>query len=94
LCTDPDSFPNSLPTSAYPVGVVAGIRQASILDLIPGKDDGLVPPESAKIDAMVDLATAKANHMTIRYSREVSRQTIAFCRLENSSSIPDIWGLL
>jgi pimeloyl-ACP methyl ester carboxylesterase len=78
LGTDPDSFPNSLPAPDYPVGVIAGVRKAALLDLIPGDDDGLVPLESTKVAGMVDFIIVESNHYFIRYSQEVARQTIAF----------------
>ena len=78
LGTDPDSFPNSLPTPDYPVGVIAGVRDARFIDLIPGDDDGLVPLESTKVPGMVDFIVVESNHYLMRYSHEVARQTIAF----------------
>jgi hypothetical protein len=80
LGTDPDSFPNSLPAPDYPVGVIAGVREAAFLDLIPGDDDGLVPVESTKVAGMADFVVVESNHVYLRYSREVARQTIAFLR--------------
>jgi pimeloyl-ACP methyl ester carboxylesterase len=80
LGTDPDSFPNSLPAADYPLGVIAGVRDARFVDLIPGDDDGLVPLESTKVTGMVDFTIVEANHLLLRYSQEVARQTIAFLR--------------
>jgi pimeloyl-ACP methyl ester carboxylesterase len=80
LGTEPDSFPNSLPAADYPVGVIAGIRDARFVDLIPGDDDGLVPLESTKVAGMIDFIIVKSNHAWMRYSRDVARQTIAFLR--------------
>lgn len=80
LGTDPDSFPNSLPAPDYPVGVIAGVRDARFIDLIPGDDDGLVPLESTKVAGMVDFIIVESNHYLMRYSQEVARQTIAFLR--------------
>jgi pimeloyl-ACP methyl ester carboxylesterase len=80
LGTDPDSFPNSLPAPDYPVGVIAGVRDARFVDLIPGQDDGLVPLESTKVAGMVDFIMVESNHVWMRYSQEVARQTIAFLR--------------
>jgi pimeloyl-ACP methyl ester carboxylesterase len=80
LGTGPDSFPNSLPAPDYPVGVIAGVREAPFVDVIPGEDDGLVPLESTKVVGMVDFVIVESNHMLMRYSQEVARQTIAFLR--------------
>jgi pimeloyl-ACP methyl ester carboxylesterase len=79
LGTDPESFPNSLPAADYPVGVVAGVRDARF-DLIPGDDDGLVPLESTKVAGIVAFITVESDHVWMRYSQEVARQTIAFLR--------------
>jgi pimeloyl-ACP methyl ester carboxylesterase len=80
LGTGPDSFPNSLPAPDFPVGVIAGAREARFLDLIPGDDDGLVPVESTKLTGMLDFIIVDSNHAMMRYSGEVARQTIAFLR--------------
>ena len=80
LGTEPDSFPNSLPAADYPVGVIAGVRDARVVDLIPGDDDGLVPLESTKVAGMIDFVIVESNHAWMRYSQEVARQTIAFLR--------------
>jgi pimeloyl-ACP methyl ester carboxylesterase len=80
LGTGPESFPNSLPAPDYPVGVIGGLRDAAVLDLIPGDDDGLVPLESTKLDGMVDFIIVNTNHAMMLYSQEVARQTIAFLR--------------
>ena len=78
LGTDPDSFPNSLPAPDYPVGVIAGVRDARFVDLIPGDDDGLVPLESTKVAGMVDFIMVDSNHVLDGIQPEVARQTIAF----------------
>jgi pimeloyl-ACP methyl ester carboxylesterase len=80
LGTGPESFPNSLPPPDHPVGVIAGIRNAALFDLIPGDDDGLVPLESTRVDGMVDFIVVESNHYLMRYSPEVARQTIAFLK--------------
>jgi pimeloyl-ACP methyl ester carboxylesterase len=80
LGTDPDSFPNSLPAPDYPVGIIAGIRNAALLDLIPGDDDGLVPLASTRLAGMTDFVVVESNHWFMRYSQEVADQTIAFLR--------------
>jgi pimeloyl-ACP methyl ester carboxylesterase len=81
LGTGPESFPNSLPAPDYPVGVIAGVRDARFIDLIPGEDDGLVPLESTKVAGMVDFVMVESNHLLMRYSQEVAHQTIAFLRV-------------
>lgn len=82
LGTDPESFPNSLPAPDYPVGVIAGVRQAGIEedDRMPGVDDGVVPVESAKLEGMTDFVIVRSSHSLMRYSRSVAKQTLTFLR--------------
>jgi pimeloyl-ACP methyl ester carboxylesterase len=81
LGTQQDSFPNSLPQPNYPVGVIAGVWEAPMLDdLIPDDSDGLVPRASTRVEGMTDFVVVESNHWSLRYSREVALQTIAFLR--------------
>lgn len=80
LGTDPKSFPNSLPAPDYPVGIIAGVGESPLVDMIPGKDDGLVPLESTKTANMTDFIAVDSNHLSMRYSQEVAQQTIAFLK--------------
>lgn len=83
LGTDKDSFPNSLKPPYYPVGIIAGESKVFNNDkIIPGKDDGMVPIESAKLEGMTDMIIINTNHIIIKHKREVSKQTIEF--LKNS----------
>ena len=79
LGTDDDSFPNSLAAPYYPVGVIAGESSRDIDDeILPGKDDGLVPVESTKLEGMSDFIVVETGHAFMRYDEEVARQTVAF----------------
>jgi predicted alpha/beta-hydrolase family hydrolase len=81
LGTDPDSFPKSLETPDYPVGIIAGELNSELNDpVIPGKDDGLVSVEATKIDTMTDFIIIETGHSMMRYDREVADQTIEFIR--------------
>ncbi|MCA9732031.1 MAG: alpha/beta fold hydrolase [Deferribacteres bacterium] len=79
LGTDKNSFPNSIAEPYYPVGVIAGISESfDNEEFLPGKDDGLVPLESTKLNGMSDMVIVKSGHSMMRYNAEVAEQTIAF----------------
>jgi uncharacterized alpha/beta hydrolase family protein len=79
LGTDDKSFPKSLKTPYYPVGVIAGEVKSKFNDpVIPGKDDGIVSVEATKIDSMTDFIIIETSHSMMRYNREVADQTIEF----------------
>jgi pimeloyl-ACP methyl ester carboxylesterase len=82
LGTDAASFPNTLPTPNYPVGIIAGVKPSSITKQHQTSDidDGIVPLASAKLSGMSDFITLKSTHAALRYRRDVARQTIAFLR--------------
>lgn len=81
LGTDDDSFPKSLAAPYYPVGVIAGESRLDIDDeILPGKDDGLVPVEATKLEGMSDFVVVESGHAFMRYDEEVARQTVAFLR--------------
>ncbi len=79
LGTGSDSFPASLSDPHYPVGVIAGVKAGPLLDdVIAGDHDGLVPVESTKVPGMVDFIAVDSGHSSLRYSEEVTHQTVAF----------------
>ncbi|KPJ94425.1 MAG: acetyltransferase [Gammaproteobacteria bacterium SG8_11] len=82
LGTSKNSLPNRLGAVDYPVGVITGNRSINpILSLlIPGKDDGKVSVERAKIQGMSDFLVVPHTHPMIMNSREVIRQTQYFLR--------------
>ncbi|RJP95628.1 MAG: alpha/beta hydrolase [Desulfobacteraceae bacterium] len=81
LSTDKKSFPNSIADPYYPVGIIAGISEDNDNeDILPGKDDGLVPLESTKISGMTDMIIIQSNHWMLRYDQEAASQTIEFLR--------------
>lgn len=82
LGTAPEAFPRSLPPPDYPVGVIAGIDgDADNDDLLPGRDDGLVPVESTKLEGMDDFIIVESSHSMLRYNDRVAQATIRFLRL-------------
>lgn len=81
LGTDENSFPNSISCPYYPVGIIAGTMKTEINEgMIPGKDDGIVPLESTKLDQMTDMIIIKTNHLFLPKSIPVAEQTIEFLR--------------
>ena len=80
LGTDDESLPNRLEAPYYPVGVIAGIYNSDNEDYLPGRDDGLVTVESAKLKGMTDFILVESGHSFMRYNEEVAKQTIAFLK--------------
>lgn len=80
LGTDPESLPNRLGGVDYPVGVITGDRSFNPLFswLIPGKDDGKVSVETAKVEGMVDFLVVPETHTFIMRSPEVIEQVLHF----------------
>jgi hypothetical protein len=79
LGTDENSFPNSIASPYYPVGIIAGTTEIINNEkVIPGKDDGIVPLESTKLEQMTDIIILKTNHAMLPKSRKVANQTINF----------------
>lgn len=83
LNTGGQSFPNSLADPYYPVGVIAGVSEGfNNEDIIPGKDDGIVPLKSAEVNNMTDIIIIATSHSMMRYDSEVASQTIEFLKHE------------
>ena len=81
LGTGQENFPRSLPLPDYPVDVIAG--ESDGLDnesVLPGRDDGLVPIESTKLEGMADFILIQTSHSMMRYDKGVAAQTVAFLR--------------
>lgn len=82
LGTDPHSAPNQLGPVNYPVGVIAGDRSINWINslMIPGRNDGKVSIERAKVEGMNGYLVIHATHPFIMRNREAIRQTIQFLR--------------
>ncbi|MCP4312474.1 MAG: lipase, partial [Bacteroidetes bacterium] len=80
LTTDLNSIPNKLKPIPYDVGVIAGRRTLEpwFSKLIPGKDDGKVSVESARLDEMKDFIIVDHAHTFIMKSEDVKRQVVNF----------------
>jgi len=80
LGTDDTSLPKTLAAPRYEVGIITGDWTINpILSLlIPGKDDGKVSVESAKLEGMKDFLVVPEAHTFIMYDDEVLRQVTFF----------------
>ena len=80
LGTDPDSLPNTIGSPNYEVGIITGDKTINpILSLlIPGKDDGKVSVESAKLHGMKDFLIVPRSHPFIMNDEKVLQQIVAF----------------
>ncbi len=69
LGTDRESLPLQLPGVDFEVGVITGDRTINFINslLIPGKDDGKVSVERAKLDGMSDFLVTHHTHPFINY---------------------------
>ncbi len=82
LSTSPDSLPNRLGPVDYPVGIITGDRYAFFdawfSTILPGKDDGKVSVERAKLDGMSDFLVVHESHPFIMNAEYVHEETIYF----------------
>lgn len=82
LGTDKESFPNNIGPPDYEVGIITGNKTINpILSLlIPGKDDGKVSVERAKLMGMKDFMIVPKTHPFIMNSEDVINQAIFFIK--------------
>jgi triacylglycerol lipase len=82
LGTDTDSLPKTLGDPNYEVGIITGDKSINpILSLlIPGKDDGKVSVENAKLHGMKDFLVVHKTHPFIMGDDEVIQQVITFIK--------------
>ncbi len=84
LRTGAEGLPEQIGPADYPLGIITGDRQAP-WDLLfrkwlPGRDDGKVSVDSARLEGMHDLLVVHASHTFIMLKDEVIAQVIAFLR--------------
>ena len=84
LGTGIDSMPNKLGPVAFKLGVLTGSKTINpiLSAMIPGKDDGKVSVDRAKVKGMSDFMVVPSSHPFIMRSKEVMKQTVYF--LEHS----------
>jgi len=82
LGTGTGSLPRTLGPPDYDVGIITGDKTINpILSLmIPGKDDGKVSVESAKLEGMKGFLVVHKTHTFIMNDETVIEQVIAFIR--------------
>lgn len=82
LGTGSGSLPKTLGTPNYDVGIITGDKTINpILSLlIPGKDDGKVSVESAKLQGMKDFLVVHKTHPFIMNDGKVLEQVTAFLK--------------
>ncbi len=79
LGTGPDAFPASLPPPNYPVGVIAGTRDAIVTnEWLPLPNDSMVSRDSARLDGATDYLEFEVTHWGLRNNPDVAAATIAF----------------
>ena len=79
LNTGPNSFPASLPTPHFPVGVIAGTQDNPVSNQwLPLPNDGMVSVESARLDGMTDFIDLDVNHWGLRTEPDVASQVVEF----------------
>jgi pimeloyl-ACP methyl ester carboxylesterase len=82
LGTDGASAPMTLPPPDIEFGVIAGTHSINwiLSSLIPGRDDGKVSVERAKLPGMIDFVTAPCSHPFLMRDRDVIALTLRFLR--------------
>ena len=90
-----DGVPGKLGPVDFELGVIAGTRSWNPLFswLIPGRDDGKVSVERARVEGMSDFLEVPASHTFLMDSREVQEATLRFLQtgsFDGSSRAPQI----
>ncbi len=82
LGTDAGSIPNQLGQPYYETGIITGDRSINLFLslLIPGKNDGKVSIESAKLEGMKDFLVVHKSHPFIMNDEKVFRQIVSFIK--------------
>ncbi|MBZ0166862.1 MAG: alpha/beta hydrolase [Candidatus Omnitrophica bacterium] len=80
LNTSEDSLPLSLGPANFEVGIITGNKSVNLFlsTLIPGKDDGKVSIDSARLEGMTDFQVVEHSHPFIMQKDDVIGQTIHF----------------
>ncbi len=82
LGTDASSKPNRLGPANFELGIITGNSTINPLLswIIPGKDDGKVSIERAKLEGMTDFLVVPVSHPFIMKNKKVITQTLFFLK--------------
>jgi hypothetical protein len=82
LGTRPDAFVHRLPPVEFELGVITGDRNLNPVSarLIPGRHDGKVSVERARVPGAAELLVVPATHTFIMNRADVAQQVAAFLR--------------
>ena len=82
LGTQPDGFIAKLGPVDFELGVITGDRSINWINswMIPGKDDGKVSTESAKVKGMSDYKVIHVTHPMIMKKKAVIKETLHFLK--------------
>jgi len=80
LGTDTDGVPSALGPAGFELGIITGTKSLNPLFSywVPGRDDGKVSTERAKVDGMKDFLVLPHSHGFIMHSPEVVEQVVYF----------------
>ena len=71
-------FLDKIKNPDYPLGIIAGIKDVG--GMLDGKNDGIVPLKSTKVEGMTDFIEIKSGHGMLRYNEDVAKQSVTFIR--------------
>lgn len=82
LGTAEDSFVNQLPAIDFECGIITGDRSINWINscMIPGKDDGKVSVERARVKGVKAFKVVHATHPMIMIKKSVIRDAVAFLK--------------
>ncbi len=82
LGTGSDSLPKNLKRIQGTIGIITGKKSSDpwFSPIIPGKDDGKVSVESAKLEEMSDFLVVESGHTFIMRKKFVLKQIIHFLK--------------
>lgn len=82
LGTDADSFVNQLPPIDFECGVITGDRSINWINscMIPGKDDGKVSINSARIEGVKAFKVVHVTHPMLMKRKSVIQDVVAFLK--------------
>ena len=81
LCTDSELI-LKLKNINYEVGIITGAKSYNLISskMIPGRDDGRVSTERAKLSEMKDFLIVSKSHFTIKFDKYVADQVLLFLK--------------